>query len=222
MKGATVTEADVRGPSRTEGGALLAVLAVVLVWSGIGATSTSTWLMEIVWILAGVPLVLFNRRRFPLSRLVCWLLVFHAIVLCYGGHYTYAETPLGEWVQGALGTARNNYDRFAHFVQGFVPAILVRELLLRLSPLRRGGWTFVLTTAVCLSIAACFEFVEWAAAMALGSGADDFLGTQGDVWDTQWDMFLCLCGAILAQLALRRMHDAQLAGAGEPGVARRG
>ena len=192
---------------------LVAVVAVALVWSAVGAKSLGTWALEVVWILLGAPLVLYYRRRFPLTRLVCWLLVLHAIVLCYGGHYTYAETPLGDWFRDRFDLSRNHYDRLGHFVQGFVPAILVRELLLRLSPLRRGGWTFTLTTAVCLSISVCFEFVEWASALVLGAGADEFLATQGDVWDTQWDMFLCLCGALLAQLLLARTHDRQLTAA---------
>ncbi|MGB3442532.1 MAG: DUF2238 domain-containing protein [Actinophytocola sp.] len=198
--------------SRREGILLVAIVVVALGWSAIGAKSLGTWALEVVWILIGAPLVLVFRRRFPLSRLVCWLLVCHAVVLCYGGHYTYAETPLGDWFRDRFDLDRNHYDRFAHFVQGFVPAILVRELLLRLTPLRRGGWTFTLTTAVCLSISACFEFVEWVSALILGAGTDDFLATQGDVWDTQWDMFLALCGAMLAQLLLRRVHDRQLAG----------
>ncbi len=189
---------------------LVAVVAAALVWSAIGAKSIGTWALEVVWILVGLPLVLYFWRRFPLSRLVCWLLVLHAVVLCYGGHYTYAETPLGDWFRDRFDLSRNHYDRLGHFVQGFVPAILVRELLLRLTPLRRGGWTVTLTTAVCLSISACFEFVEWASALVLGAGADDFLATQGDVWDTQWDMFLCLCGALVAQLLLARTHDRQL------------
>jgi putative membrane protein len=200
----------VRTVSRFEGILLLAVLVVALVWSGVGATSFGTWVLEVVWIFVGAPLVLVNRRRFPLTRLVCWLLVAHAVVLCYGGHYTYAETPVGDWFRDTFDLSRNHYDRFAHFVQGFVPAILVRELLLRLTPLRRGGWTFTLTTAVCLAFSACFEFVEWGSAVVLGAGADAFLATQGDVWDTQWDMFLCLCGALVAQLTLRRVHDRQL------------
>ena len=179
-------------------------------WSGVGAKSLGTWALEVVWVFIGAPLVLVYRRRFPLTRLVCWLLVLHAVVLCYGGHYTYAETPLGDWFRDQLGLERNNYDRFAHVVQGFVPALLVRELLLRLTPLRRGGWTFTLAAAVCLSVSACFEFVEWVSALILGAGADDFLATQGDVWDTQWDMFLALCGALVAQLLLSRVHDRQL------------
>ncbi|MPZ82407.1 MAG: DUF2238 domain-containing protein [Actinophytocola sp.] len=199
-----------RTVTRTEGYVLVVILVVALGWSAIGAKSLGTWALEVVWIFVGAPIVLLNRHRFALTRLVLWLLVCHAIVLCYGGHHTYAETPLGNWFQDTFDLSRNHYDRFAHFVQGFVPAMLVRELLLRLTPLQRGGWTFTLTAAVCLSISACFEFVEWAAALILGAGADEFLATQGDVWDTQWDMFLCLCGALLAQLLLRRVHDAQL------------
>lgn len=195
--------------SRREGWLLVAVLVVALAWSAIGAKSLGTWALEVVWIFLGAAVLLWTRFR--LTRLVCWLLVCHAIVLCYGGHYTYAETPLGDWFRDQFDLSRNHYDRFAHFVQGFVPALLVRELLLRLSPLRPGGWLFTLTTAVCLSVSACFEFVEWASALILGAGADDFLATQGDVWDTQWDMFLCLCGALVAQLLLRRVHDRQLA-----------
>jgi putative membrane protein len=198
--------------SRREGIVLVAVVVVALVWSAIGAKSIGTWALEVVWIFLGAPLVLVYWRRFPLTRLVCWLLVLHAIVLCYGGHYTYADTPLGNWFRDTFDLSRNHYDRLGHFVQGFVPAILVRELLLRLTPLRRGGWTFTLTTAVCLSVSACFEFVEWFSSLVLGSGADEFLATQGDVWDTQWDMFLALCGAIIAQLTLSRVHDRQLTG----------
>jgi putative membrane protein len=203
-----VVVARVRGVSRREGVLLLAILGAALVASGLIATDLGTWALEIVWILLVAPAVLLLRHRFPLTRLSCWLLVAHALVLCYGGAYTYAETPIGNWVQDLLGTERNNYDRFAHVVQGFVPAIVVRELLLRLTPLTRG--VAFLTTTVCLSISVGFELVEWAAALALGAGADAFLGMQGDVWDTQWDMFLCLCGAVLAQLLLRRVHDDQL------------
>ncbi len=192
---------------------LVGIVVVALVWSAIGAKSIGTWALEVVWIFLGAPLVLLFRRRFPLSRLVCWLLVLHAVVLCYGGHYTYAETPLGDWFRDRFDLSRNHYDRFAHVVQGFVPAMLVRELLLRLTPLRRGGWTFTLTAAACLAVSACFEFVEWASAVILGAGADAFLATQGDVWDTQWDMFLALCGALLAQLSLGRVHDRQLTAA---------
>ncbi|WP_409495858.1 DUF2238 domain-containing protein [Amycolatopsis sp. cmx-11-12] len=200
----------VRGVGRTEGILLAGVVLAVLAATGIQARSPGTWLLEVVWVLIGLPLVVALRTRFPLTRLLCWLLVLHAIVLCYGGQYTYAETPAGEWVQHWLGTQRNNYDRFAHVIQGFVPAIAVREVLLRRTPLRPGGWVAFLTVCVCLAIAASFEFVEWFSALAAGSGADDFLATQGDVWDTQWDMVLCLCGAVLSLLIWRRVHDRQL------------
>lgn len=196
--------------SRTEGISLAGVVVLALAWTGFAARSIGTWAMEVVWVVAGLVLVLAVRRRFPLTRLLCWLLVLHALVLCYGGQYTYAETPVGEWVQQWLGTQRNNYDRFAHFVQGFVPAIAVREVLLRRTPLTRGCWSAFLTVCVCLAISACFEFVEWASALLMGGSADDFLATQGDPWDTQWDMFLCLCGAVVSLALLRGRHDRQL------------
>ncbi|ALG14842.1 hypothetical protein AOZ06_16840 [Kibdelosporangium phytohabitans] len=192
---------------------LAGVVLAALVVTGAQARSLGTWFMEVVWVLAGLPLVIALRKRFPLTRLLCWLLVLHAIVLCYGGQYTYAETPIGEWVQDLMDTQRNNYDRFGHFIQGFVPAIAVREVLLRRTPLRPGGWLAFLTVCVCLAIGAGFEFVEWFSALLVGSGADDFLATQGDVWDTQWDMFLCLCGAVLSLLVWHRVHDRQLDGA---------
>ena len=140
------------------------------------------------------------------------LLAVHALILMVGGHYTYARVPLGFWVQDLFGLARNDYDRLGHFVQGFVPAILIREILLRTSPLRPGRWLFVIVTAMCLAFSACYEFFEWWSALAGGHAADAFLGTQGDVWDTQWDMFSALLGAISAQLLLARLHDRSLTG----------
>ena len=150
-------------------------------------------------------------RRFPLTPLLCVALAVHACVLALGGHYTYAEVPLGFWVRDALGLARNHYDRLGHLAQGFVPALLARELLLRTSPLRPGRWLFALVSLSILGVSACYELIEWWTALALGQGADAFLGTQGDPWDTQWDMFLALCGAVLAQLTLSGLHDRQLA-----------
>lgn len=198
-------------PGRAEGRVLVGVVLVALVWSGIAPFDRLTWLMEVVWVVVGLPVVLWAWRRFPLTRLLCWLLVLHACVLLYGGHYTYAETPLGDWFQDAFTLSRNNYDRLGHFAQGFVPAILVREILLRQTPLRPGGWLFVMVSSVCLAFSACFEFIEWWSALALGAAADAFLATQGDVWDTQWDMLLALIGAVLAQVLLSRLHDRQLA-----------
>src|SRR6185436_9543832 len=141
--------------------------------------------------------------------------------LMLGGHYTYARVPLGYWLQDALHLSRNPYDRIGHFAQGFVPAIVGREILIRMTPLRPGGWLFFLVCSVCLAISACYEFVEWWAAVLGGSAATDFLGTQGDVWDTQWDMFMALVGAVTAQLLLSRAHDRRIAvtaGAGSPSL----
>lgn len=189
---------------------LLLVVAVALVWSSIGPKDRTTWWLEVLPIFIAVPLLLLTYRRFPFTRLAYVLIAVHALVLTLGAHYTYAEVPLGFWVRDLLDLGRNHYDRLGHFVQGFVPAVVVREILLRSTPLRGGGWLFFLTTAVCLAISAMYELLEWASAILGGSAADAFLGTQGDVWDTQWDMFVCLIGAIAAQITLARLHDRQL------------
>ena len=190
--------------------ALLILIAVALVLSGLAPNDRGTWWLEIFPILIGVPILVATYRRFPLTTLVYTLLAVHALILMLGGHYTYARVPLGFWAQDLFGFARNHYDRLGHFAQGFIPAILVREILLRTSPLRPGRWLFVLVTAVCLAFSACYEFIEWWAALAGGESADAFLGTQGDVWDTQWDMFFALIGAITAQLTLSNVHDRAL------------
>lgn len=196
--------------SPREGGFLLAVVGLVLVWSGIAPNDRLTWLMEIAWVLLAIPLLLWTRRRFPLTRLLYWLIAVHCVILIYGGKYTYALTPLGDLWREWFDLTRNNYDRLGHFAQGFIPAILARELLLRCTPLPRGGWLFYLVCAACLSFSAFFEFIEWWAALIMGGSADAYLATQGDIWDTQWDMFCALCGAIIAQLLLARLHDRQL------------
>jgi putative membrane protein len=193
---------------------LLAVAGVALVVSGINPHERGTWWLEVAPVLLAAPLLVFTARRFPLTPLAYRLIFVHALILMYGGHYTYAETPLGDWFRDALDLSRNHYDRVGHFAQGFVPAIIVREVLLRQTPLRPGGWLFYLVASCCLAISAVYEFIEWWAALLGGEGAAAFLGTQGDVWDTQWDMFLALLGACLAQLLLARMHDRQLAGLG--------
>ena len=196
---------------RAEGLLLLGLAALALVISGIAPADRTTWLLEVFPILLAAPILILTARRFPLTPLVYRLIFVHALILMLGGHYTYAKVPLGFWVQDALGLARNHYDRLGHFAQGFVPAIVAREILLRRSPLVRGGWLFVIVTSICLAISACYEFVEWWAAVLGGSAADAFLGTQGDVWDTQWDMFLAFIGAMTAQVVLARVHDGQLA-----------
>ena len=157
------------------------------------------------------PILVATHRRFPLTPLVYRLLFLHALILMAGGHYTYAEVPLGFWVRDLLGLARNHYDRLGHFAQGFVPAILVREVLRRKVPLRPGGWLFFLVTCVCLAISAAYELIEWLTAVLTGSAAMAFLGTQGDVWDTQWDMFIALLGSLTGQLVLARTHERELA-----------
>jgi putative membrane protein len=173
---------------------------VLLAWSGLHPYDRFTWLLEVAPILLAVPMLVATRRRFPLTPLAYRLIFVHALILMVGGRYTYAEVPLGFWVKDTLGLARNHYDRLGHFAQGFVPAILAREILLRKTPLRRGAWLFFLVTAVCLSISAVYEMIEWWTALATGEAATAFLGTQGDPWDTQWDMFLALIGALTAQL----------------------
>ena len=190
---------------------LLAVGLVCLVVSGIGANEPGTWVLEVFPIVIAVPLLIATARRFPLTPLVYRLIFLHALILMVGGHYTYAKVPLGFWVQDLFDLGRNHYDRLGHFAQGFVPAMIAREIMLRRSPLTTGKWLFFLVTCVCLSVSACYEFIEWAAAVLGGSSAESFLGTQGDVWDTQSDMLMAFIGAIVAQLMLARVHDRQLA-----------
>lgn len=191
--------------------ALALAVVVALAVSAIGAADPTTWLLETVWVMLGLPLVVVLRKRFPLSGLLCGLLAVHALVLIVGGHYTYAEVPAGDWVRDWWGLERNPYDRFGHLMQGFVPAILVRELLVRTSPLRGSRWLAPLTVCACLAFSAVFEMLEWLAAVTGGQAADAFLGTQGDVWDTQWDMFCALVGAVSSLLLLSRLHDRALA-----------
>lgn len=190
---------------------LVAVTLPALVVSGIGPYDRLTWWLEVAPVIIVVPLLVATARRFPLTPLLYVLITVHALILMYGGHYTYARTPLGFWVQDLFDLARNHYDRLGHLAQGFIPAIAVREILIRRSPLKSGGWLPFITVAVCLAISATYEFIEWWAALLVGGAADEFLATQGDVWDTQWDMFLATCGAILAVATLSRLHDRQIA-----------
>ena len=204
----------VRTATRRELAGLLIAGAAIFVWSGIRPHDVTTWVLEIFPIVIALPILFFTRRRFPLTRLAYYLIFLHAVILMVGGHYTYARVPLGFWVQDLLGLARNHYDRLGHFAQGFVPAIIAREILVRNTPLRARGWLFFLVTCVCLAVSAFYEFIEWWSALMGGDAATDFLGTQGDVWDTQWDMFLAFIGAMTAQLTLGRLHDRQLSGNG--------
>ena len=191
--------------------ALTVLVAIALAISAIGPTDRLTWWLEVAPVLIAAPLLFATARRFPFTHLVYILIAIHALILILGGHYTYAKVPLGYWLQDLLDFSRNPYDRIGHLAQGFVPAMIAREILLRKTPLKRGGWLFFIVCAICLAISACYEFIEWWAAILGEGSAEAFLGMQGDVWDTQWDMFMALCGAISAQLALSRAHDRALA-----------
>lgn len=192
-------------------------LAVSLVWavallaSGIAPYDRLTWLMEVLPVLIAAPVLVATRGRLPLTSLVYALIAIHGLILIYGGAYTYARTPLGFWLQDVLGLMRNPYDRVGHLAQGFIPAMVAREVLLRVFAISGRKILFFLVVCVCLAISAFYELIEWWAALLIGADADEFLATQGDVWDTQWDMFLALIGAILAQLLLGRRHDRQMA-----------
>lgn len=178
-----------------------------LLLSGWSPYDRATWLMEVAPVLIAWPSLFALRHRFPLTPLALALVGFHGAVLMLGGAYSYARVPIGFAVQDALGLARNPYDRFGHLMQGFVPAIVIREIFIRRALLRVPALLAPLVLLVCLAISALYELIEFGAAMALGQGADAFLGTQGDVWDTQWDMLMCLTGAALALVALSRWHD---------------
>ena len=201
---------------------MFAVLVLValggLLITGIAPLERSTWWLEVAPVVVALPILFWTRKRLPLTPLVYGLIALHAVVLMVGGHYTYAKVPLGFWVQHAFDLSRNPYDRLGHFVQGFVPAIVAREILLRRTPLTRGGWLSFIVVAICLAISACYEFIEWWTALIAGEGAAAFLGTQGDVWDTQWDMFTALLGATAAVLLLSRAHDRALARLGGTGA----
>ena len=182
----------------------------VLVWSAVAPKDYFTWALEVAPAVAGFLLLVWLYPRFRFTPLVYVLVWAHAIVLMVGGHYTYAEVPLFDWLRDTFHLARNHYDRLGHFMQGFVPALLAREVLLRKTPLRRGRWLTFLVLCVCMAISAVYEIAEWAVAVLTGSAADAFLGGQGDVWDTQTDMVFCFIGAVAALILLSRVHDRQL------------
>jgi putative membrane protein len=191
--------------------ALLLIFGVVLIWSGITPYDRLTWILEIIPALIALPILIFTFRRFPLSHLLYTLILLHAIVLIVGGHFTYAREPVFEWLKQVMHWPRNNFDKLGHFMQGFVPAMVAREILLRRSPLKRGGWLFFLVVCICGAISGCYEIIEWVTAVIGGGKSEEFLGTQGYVWDTQTDMLMAFIGAIVAQLTLSRVHDRQLA-----------
>lgn len=189
----------------------LMIVTASLLYSAIDPVADRlTWLMEVLPVMIAIPLLLASHRAFPLTLITVRVIAVFALILIVGGHYTYAENPLFDWIQQEWDLARNHYDRLGHFVQGVVPAMLGRELLLRTSPLQRGKWLFFLLCCVSLAVSACYEFIEWWVAEINQQAAESFLGTQGDNWDTQWDMFLALWGSILSQLSLAKAQDRQL------------
>lgn len=196
--------------TRTLAVTLLALTLALLVWSGINPKERITWWLEVSPAIAAAILLLCTYRRFPLTPLAYVLIFLHAALLIVGGHYTYAEVPVGLWVKDWLGLERNHYDRLGHFIQGLVPAIVAREVLLRCTPLRPGWWLVWIIVSMCTGISALYELIEWAVAEIDSAGSQDFLGTQGDIWDTQKDMALCAVGAIVALFTLSRWHDGQL------------
>ncbi|MES9959098.1 MAG: DUF2238 domain-containing protein [Sedimenticola sp.] len=190
---------------------LLAAVSLFLLASGFDPVADRyTWFLETVPVMIGIAILVPSYRAFTLTPLLYRLLALHALILMIGGHYTYAEVPLFNWLRDTLELSRNHYDRVGHLAQGFIPAILAREILLRRSPLLQGKWLFLVVTSICLAFSAFYEMIEWWTALLSEEAAEAFLGTQGDHWDTQWDMFLALIGAISAQLLLNRVHDRQL------------
>ncbi len=190
---------------------MCAIWAVALLASGIAPYDRLTWFMEVLPVLIAAPVLLASRERLPLTTLAYVLIAIHGLILIYGGAYTYARVPVGFWLQDVLGFDRNPYDRIGHLAQGFVPAIVARELLLRVFHIEGRKILFFLVVCVALAISAFYELIEWWAALVMGADSHEFLGTQGDIWDTQWDMFLALLGAIAAQLLCGRWHDRQIA-----------
>ncbi len=188
-----------------------AVVLAALVVSGIAPYDRGTWVLEVLPVLLALPVLAFTRQRFPLSTLLYLLIAAHMLVLILGGAYTYARVPLGFWMQDLMQLGRNPYDKIGHFMQGLVPAMVAREILLRGAYVNGRRMAGFLSVCVAMAISAVYELIEWWAALALGQGADEFLGTQGDVWDTQSDMFLALIGATLAVTLLAKWHDRQMA-----------
>ena len=189
---------------------LLFIVVATLIWSAINPYEWGVWYAETAPVLIAIPLLAWTYNRFRLTDLVYVLIAIHAVILIVGAHYTYARVPLGNWVRDWMDAERNSYDGLGHFAQGFIPAMIARELLLRTSPLQPGKWLYALIFLGCMGISAIYELVEWGAAVVAGGGAVEFLGTQGDVWDTQKDMALCGIGAVCALILLSRWHDCAL------------
>lgn len=190
--------------------AWIAIFLAVLLWSGINPKDTVTWVLEVAPAVIGFAVLAFTRHSFPLTPLLYGLILLHCVILMVGGHYTYAEVPLFDLLKPVFGFERNNFDKLGHFLQGFVPALIGREILIRKAVIDSIYWRNFFTVCFCLAFSAFYELIEWAVAEISGTGAEAFLGTQGYVWDTQSDMGFALLGAILALLLLGRLHDRQL------------
>ena len=188
----------------------IAIFAAVLIWSGVAPKDRFTWVLEVIPALIGAVILAATYQSFRLTPLLYIFILFHCIVLMVGGHYTYAEVPLFDWIKPLFGFERNNYDKLGHFTQGFVPALIAREILIRKAVVNGKAWLNFLVVCFCLALSALYELIEWGVALATGTGADAFLGTQGYIWDTQSDMGYALLGAVSALLLLSRVHDAQI------------
>jgi putative membrane protein len=188
----------------------LVIFFTVLIWSGVAPKDYFTWVLEVAPAVIGFAVLVYTRNSFPLSSLVYALVLMHCVVLMVGGHYTYAEVPLFDFLQPVLGSERNNYDKLGHFMQGFVPAMVAREILIRKTVVTTAAWRNFFIVCICLAFSAFYELIEWSVAIAIGSDSDAFLGTQGYQWDTQSDMAMALLGAVAALAFLGRIHDRQL------------
>jgi putative membrane protein len=191
-------------------GIWLTIFCSVLLWSAIGPKDYYTWLLEVLPAVIGLAVLILTRQRFPLTPLVYILILIHCVILMVGGHYTYAEVPAGDWISTLFGWQRNNYDKLGHLAQGFIPAMIAREIFIRKKVVNGRWWRDFLICCFCLAFSALYELLEWWTALLSGAGAEAFLGTQGYQWDTQSDMLLALLGAILALITLSRLHDNQL------------
>jgi len=189
---------------------LLLIFLLILIWSGINPKDFYIWMLEVFPVVIGLVVILLTYKRFRLTTLVYILILFHAAILMIGGHYTYAQVPFFNWIKDVFDLTRNHYDRLGHIVQGFVPAIIAREILIRTTALEKGKMFVFIVISMCLSISVLYELIEWGVVVASGEAANAFLGAQGDIWDTQWDMFFALCGAVLSLLILSKLHDKYL------------
>jgi len=211
--------------SRNELLFLLVVTVLALLAAAWKPYDLATYFLEVFPVLIAIPLLWVTRENFPLTRLLYWLITVHALILILGGHYTYARVPIGDWVRDALDLVRNPYDRLGHLAQGFIPAMIAREILLRRSPLVRGKWLFYIVTCICMSVSVIYEFIEWWTAVIAGGGAIEFLGTQGDEWDAHKDMLMAASGGLVATLTIwwlnhRRQNDVTLTWFPQAGLSR--